>query len=147
VRRAQRSRERDGQGAEELQRHRQPQPDAVDRGVQGEVHDPEHRGERQHGPPLRGGELPQARPPDGQHQHPGYPLPHGDDADGPDHREGEGPESRSGLAAQSAAEHQRGSRHTAPRTAWRRRSRRYGGPDPGVDVHASSMTAAASFEK
>ena len=110
-----RSHERDGQGAEELQRHRQPQADAVDRGVQGETFMiREHRGERQHGPPLPGGERPQPRPAHRQHDHPGHPLAHRNDADRPDHREGQGPERRAGLAAQRAAEHQRGSRHTAP---------------------------------
>ena len=53
--------EGDRQGAEELQRHRQPQADPRDRGVQGQVHHRVHQGQAEHRAPLGGGERARLR--------------------------------------------------------------------------------------
>ena len=97
--------ERDRQRAEELQGHREAEPDPVDRGVQGEVHRREDQPEQQGRPPLGPGEAAQPRPGDRQQDGGRDELPDRDHAGRTDGGEGVRAEGGADLVAGAAGQH------------------------------------------
>ena len=106
------------QRPEELQRHRQPEPDPVDRRVQRHVHGREHRGQPSTGRHCRRVKDRSRGPAHRQQDHAGHPLADRHHPDRPDHREGQRADRGAGLVATARC------RASAPRHG--------AGPPPGA---------------
>ena len=126
---AARTRQRHGQRAEEFQGDGQPEPDPLDRGIEGQVHHGENQRQPQHHPPLGGTEAPEPRPAH-RHQHDGgHPLADRHHPGRTEHGECQRRERGPGLVGQATEQHQR---HTAPAPP--------GAGDGGVAGHAGLET-------
>ncbi|MCE0764544.1 hypothetical protein LWC35_16735 [Pseudonocardia kujensis] len=95
--------DRDRERAEELERDGEAESDAVDGGVEAEIHDAERRGQAEHRAPLLPGHRPEARPCDRGQDERGDQLAHRDHPDRPQCRERQSTDRRPGLVGDRAA--------------------------------------------